>query len=276
VKTEKVYLFDYRTCHGYLMATLGGRSMRRGVKAALALAAGCQATYLSQVLKGKAQLSLEQAERVSRYLRHDKSESHFFMLLVLKARAGTRELEEFFSQQIEDLIVQRLDVVKRLGANNTLTDEQKAVYYSSWHFLAIHIALTIPELRTRDALVSHFHLSTEKVDEVLQFLLRIGMIEQNKLSYETKVPVIRLGKDSPHLVQHHNHWRQQAIESLERQGPRDLHYSAVVTLSKEDVMRLKDKLLEEIKANVQTIRESPEEEVYVYNIDFFGMKKTSF
>jgi uncharacterized protein (TIGR02147 family) len=275
VKTEKVYLFDYRTCHGYLMAVLGGRSMRRGVKAALATAAGCQATYLSQVLKGKAQLSLEQTERVSRYLRHDKSEAHFFMLLVLKARAGTKELENFFSQQIEDLILQRLDVVKRLGANNNLTDEQKAVYYSSWHYLAIHIALTIPELRTREALALHFHLSFEQVDRVLEFLQRIGLVEQNKHIYTTTVPVIRLGKDSPHIVQHHNHWRQQAIESLERTNPHDLHYSAVVTLSKEDVIKIKDKLLEEIKTNVQTIRESPGEEVYVYNIDFFGLKKSS-
>jgi uncharacterized protein (TIGR02147 family) len=228
--TRKIYIFDYRSYKPYLKAIAGGRALRRGMKAQLAKAAGCQPTYISQVLHGKAHLSPEQAERLTRYLELTKEESQFFLLLLHKDRAGTTELREAYQQQIEDRIVQRMSVVNRLGANNALTEEQHAVFYSSWQYLAIHMALTIPELQNREALSAYFNIGFERVDRVLEFLVQTGLAIQNKNNYSTGTPVIRLGKDSPHIFKHHGHWRQQAIESLERESPLDLHYSATVTL----------------------------------------------
>lgn len=247
--------------------------MLRGTKAKLAEAAECQPTYISQVLHGKAHLSPEQAERIIRYLRLSQEEAQFFMLLLSKDRAGTSELKKFYLAQIEERIVRRMNVVNRLGANNALTEEQHAVYYSSWQYLAIHMALTIPELRTREALAQHFNIGLERIDKILEFLVQTGLATPDKNTYTTGVQVIRLGKDSPHIVKHHSHWRQQSIESLEKETPRDLHYSATVTLSSMDVLRIKERILEHIKENVDVIRASPAEEVYVYNLDFFSLKK---
>lgn len=272
--TEKIYIFDYRSYKPYLLAICGGKKIRRGAKAQLAAAAQCQATYISQVLHGKAQLSPEQAERISRFLQHPKAEAQFFMLLLQKDRAGTNELRDFYVTQIEEQIVQRMNVVNRLGANNVLTEQQKAIFYSSWDYLAIHMALTIPELRTREALSHYFHLSVERVDKVLEFLVSCGLASQNKNKFETGVQVIRLGKESPHILQHHSHWRHQSIESLVRETERDLHYSAAVTLSKEDVLKLKERILDQIKENIGVIRESPAETVYVFNLDFFCLEKS--
>lgn len=271
--TEKIYIFDYRNYKSFLLAAAGGKKMRRGTKAQLAEAAQCQSTYISQVLHGKAQLSPEQAERIARYLQLGKEETHFFMLLVYKERAGSKELKAYYLTQIEERIVQRLNVVNRLGAQNSLSDEQHAIFYSSWQYLAIHMALTIPELRTREALSKYFNISLDRTDKVLEFLVQVGLATQNKNIYTTGTPLIRLGKDSPHIFKHHGHWRQQSIESLERETTTDLHYSAVVTLSKADVLKLKERLLEHIKENLAVVRESPEEEVYVYNLDFFSLKK---
>jgi hypothetical protein len=135
------------------------------------------------------------------------------------------------------------------------------------------MALTVPELRTREALAKYFNIGLERVDKVLEFLVQTGLAIQEKNIYTTGTPQIRLGKDSPHIFKHHSHWRQQSIESLERETAQELHYSAVVTLSKDDVLKLKERMLEHIKENVAVIRASPEEEVYVYNLDFFSLKK---
>jgi transcriptional regulator with XRE-family HTH domain len=111
-----------------LLAAAGGKAMRRGTKAQLAEAAECQSTYISQVLHGKAQLSPEQAERIARYLKLGKEETNFFMLLVHKERAGSKELKNYYLTQIEERVVQRMNVVNRLGAQNTLSEEQHAIF----------------------------------------------------------------------------------------------------------------------------------------------------
>jgi uncharacterized protein (TIGR02147 family) len=271
--TKKKYVFDFRGYKPYLQSLAGGTELRRGIKTKLAEAAQCQPTYISQVLHGKAHLSPEQAERLSRYLNHTKDEAQYFMLMLHKDRAGSDDLKKFYLAQIEERIVQRMNVVNRLGQSNVLTEEQHAIYYSSWQYAAIHMALTVSELKTREGLADYFNMPLARVDKVLEFLVRSGLATQNKNTYETGTVLIRLGKDSPHIFKHHGHWRQQAIESLERESDSDLHYSAVVTLSRTDVLKLKDRMLENVKDNIDVIKVSKEEEVYVYSLDFFNLKK---
>lgn len=270
---KKIFIFDFHSYKLFLLAICGGKAIRRGIKARLAIAAECQPTYISQVLHGKAHLSPEQAERLGRFFNLSDEESQFFLLLLHKDRAGTKELKSFYSRQIEAKIVQRMNVVNRLGANNVLSEAQQAIFYSSWQYLAIHMALTVPEIRTREAIASYFNMDCARVDKILEFLLQTGLATENHGIYQTGTPTIRLGKDSPHIFRHHSHWRHQAIESLENETPMDLHYSAVVTLSKSDVNKLKDRLLDQIKENIEIIKNSKEEQVFVFNLDFFGLKK---
>lgn len=63
------------------------------------------------------------------------------------------------------------------------------------------------------------------------------------------------------------------MQSLEREELHDLHYSGVVSLSKKDALKIKDLLLESLKKNLDVIRDSNEEELYGYCIDFFNMRK---
>lgn len=255
------------------MAATGGKSMLRGTKAQLAQAAECQPTYISQVLHGKADLSPEQGERITRYLQLSSEESQYFMLLLHKDRSGTAELKKFYQTQIEERIVRRMSVVNRLGKDNRLTEEQHSIYYSSWHYLAVHMALTIQQLQTREALAKHFNIDLDRIDKVLEFLVQSGLAVQDKNTYTTGVQVIRLGKDSYHIVKHHSHWRHQSIESLEKETPHDLHYSGAVTLSSSDVLKLKERMLEQIKENIEVVKASGAEEIFVYNLDFFSLKK---
>jgi uncharacterized protein (TIGR02147 family) len=271
--TEKKYIFDYRHYKPYLLAVCGGKTMKRGLKAELAKAAECQPTYISQVLHGKAHLSPEQGERITRYLKLGKEESEYFLLLLHHDRAGTTELKSFYRTQIEERIVARMNVVNRLGPNNILTEEQHAIYYSSWHYAALHVALSVPELRTVEALARHFNLRRDRIEKVLQFLVEAGLANQTKNIYTIGAAEVLLGKHSPHIVKHHTHWRQQAIESLEEESASELHYSGVMTLAKNDVLKLKERMLEQIKNNVDLIRESKEEEVYVICMDLFTLNK---
>jgi uncharacterized protein (TIGR02147 family) len=273
VNTDK-NLFEYKTYKAYLLALGGAKNSRRGEKSRFAQMAGCQPTYMSQVLHGKAHLSAEQAERLSRHLHHSPEEKNFFLLMLSKDRAGTTELKNFYQQQMDLILEKRLNVKDRLALEkNKLSEEERAIYYSSWQYAAIHIALTVPELQTREALVQHFQISHERLDVVLDFLVKVGLAETTKTGFVTGLNHIFIDRNSPFIFNHHANWRAQAVESLEKEKIQDLHYSGVFSLSRDDIQKLKDRTLEHIKANLDTVLASKEEEICVYTIDFFNLKK---
>jgi uncharacterized protein (TIGR02147 family) len=266
-------LFSFTDYKAYLRAKLGQKSARRGLKTGLAQALACQPTYISQVLNNLAHLSLEQAYAANDFFGHSPEESHFFLLLVQKDRAGNQALKSYFRGQLDELLERRLNLANRLGRQNALAPEKQTTFYSSWHYAAIHLALTVPALRTKEALARYFRLPVKKVAAVVEFLVECGLAEQRGEQFQTGSSVLRIGNDSPHIQKHHANWRTQALESLDREELHDLHYSAAVSLSLADVRRLKSQLLDQIKENLAVVRDSKEEEVFVYCVDFFGLRK---
>lgn len=266
-------VFQFTSYKAFLEAKVGPREERRGIKSQIAQVLGCQPTYISQVLHGKAHLSLEQADRLNSYLGHSKEESAFFLLLVQHERAGTVSLRRHFQDLIDEELKRRLIVTHRLGEQTKLSLADQSRYYSSWHYSALHIALTIPELGSPDALAQHFKLPMKKVNEVLRFLLNVGLAKEVGGRLLTGPAIIRLGNDSPNIQRHHANWRQQATESLDREDLGDLHYSGVISLSEKDALKIKDRLLDELKANLKIVRDSPEEKLFGFCVDFFDMAK---
>ena len=271
LKLMEKSIFDYSSYKAFLRA----QSKVRGRKSALSEAMNIQPTYLSHVLHGKAHLSLEQVESLNRFLHHTEDEAHFLLLLLQKEKAGTQTLEKYFQKQIDELFMKRLDLSKRLGVQNSLTEEDRSIYYSSWVYGALHMAVTVPSLRTREVLLKHFNISSETFQKAAEFLLRTGLIIEKGREFTSGPTFMRIGKDSHQIIKHHTNWRNQAIESLDRETIQDLHYSAVVSLSEKDALKIKDLLLQGVNDNIEIIKKSPEEKVFVYVLDFFELKKTT-
>jgi len=270
---NKKSIFEFANYKDYLRYQVGEKSARRGMKSALAKAIGCGPTYISQVLNEYAHLSPEQATDVSKFFGHTKEEAHCFLLLLSRDRAGNQSLKKYYSEQLQEVLDRRLNLSKRLGAQNVLSEESKTIFYSSWHYAAIHLALTVPELQTRDALTRYFRLPIKKVVDVLEFLVSVGLAVPQGERFVAGSTLLRIGNDSPHIMKHHTHWRTQALEAIDRENINDLRYSAVVSISRADVRVIKDRILENIKDYLQTIRESREEEVCALCIDFFGLRR---
>lgn len=266
-------VFEFQHYKAYLKEKAGGPRTKTGAKTALAKAIGCQTTYLSQVLHANAHLSLEQAERVNEFYGHSKEEGLFFFLLLQKDRAGTRTLAAHFQEQMDEILRRRLVLTKRLGEKTQLSPESQSVYYSSWVYAAAHIALTIPELRTREALAAFLQLPIKKVTEVLEFLASVGLAVPNGAHFEVGESHIRIGNDSHNIIKHHSNWRTRALEALDRERLEDLHYSGVVSLAREDLRRIKEILLDAVKTTQAVVKDSKEEELCAIAIDFFSLRK---
>ena len=270
---EQKTIFNSADYKAYLHSKVGGPHQKKGVKSAIARALGCQPTYITHVLNGHANLSLEQAEALNRFFAHTKEEGQIFFLMVQRDRAGTHSLKTHFQEQIDHILESRLVLTKRLGQRNILSEEQRAIFYSVWYFLAAQIGLTIPKWRTHDELSKHLGLSPSRIAETLQFLCEAGLVRKEGTQFIPTETQIRLGKDSHHILKHHTNWRVKAIESLENEDLNDLHYSSVISLSEKDVLRIKNLLLDQLKDNLKIIGDSKEECLYSMNIDFFNLAK---
>lgn len=266
-------VFDFKDYRAYLNHKSGGAERRTGMKAQIAKALRCQPTYVSQIFAGKANLSLEQADALNDFLQHSRDEAHFFLLLVQKERAGSKSLEGYFEQQLQEIRDRRLILTQRLGAKERLSELDQATYYSSWIFAAVHIAVTIPSLQTREAIAQHFSLPVAKITDVLDSLVAMGLVEKAGAGFVSAKKQIRLGNDSKNILRHHTNWRLQAAEALDREQLTDLHYSGIVSLAKDDVVKIKELLFDAIQRSQTIIRDSKEEELYAIAVDWFTMRR---
>ncbi|MBC7465952.1 MAG: TIGR02147 family protein [Bdellovibrio sp.] len=271
--TSTFNIFESKDYKHYLLSKVGSAQQKKGVKSAMARVLSCKATYVSHVLNGSANFSLEQAEALNTFFSHTKEEGQFFLLMVLRDRAGTYTLKKNFQDQLNIILKNRMILTKRLGENQTLTEEHRSVFYSVWFYLAAHIGLTIPEWQTAESLSEHLGLTLSKTTEVLQFLCEVGLVQKDRNQFVPTTKQIRLGNESHHIQKHHTNWRIKAIESLEREEIGDLHYSAALSLSEADATKIKNILLDQLKQNLKIVADSKEEKLYGLNIDFYNLGK---
>lgn len=267
---KNYHLYDFTEYKAYLRHRADAE---RGMKSALAKALNCQSAYISQVLNENAQLSLEQGDAANHFFAHSDKESQYFLLLLQEERAGTVSLKKFFTQQLKSFKAEQLSYLNRKNIRDSLTPEQQAVYYSSWEYNAIHMAVTIPRLRSKEALLTAFRIPENRLNACLEFLLESGLIKQQSDKYAPGTTENFLERNSPLVRQLHLNTRAQALQSLDRDRLEDAHYSVVVTLSQKDVLRIKKLINEYISEVVDIARASKEDVIYGLSLDFFDFEK---
>lgn len=263
-------VFDFDNYKEYLNHVFTNRPKRgRGERNRLALAMGCNNTYVSQVLNGSQDFSLEQAAVINEYLAHSGEEGRFFLLLVLVSRSGNALLKSHFSAEIKRFRLRRAKLKNRLEYEKTLKIEDQLIYYSKWYYSAIHVLLSVPKFRKKDAISQYLELPIQTVSEVLDYLLRVGLAIQSNDEYLIGTKSLHLSDHSPMISQHHMNWHVRAIDSLDRVRSNDLHYSSVITVSKADAIKIRDVLHKTIDEIRKIVRASNEEGAYCYRIDLF-------
>lgn len=268
----KKAVFEYNNYKAYINERIEASPAKgRGIKLKIAEFLNCQTAFISQVLKGAPNFSLEQGVKLNKFFEHTKEEARFFLLLLQLERAGSLDLQEFFKAELKEIIEKRSDLKNRLDIKNSLKKIDQQIYYSNWLYACIHMMIAIPEFQNPQAMARHLNLPREKIMEVISFLEETGLVTREGAHYKIGVTKIHLEKDSPQIQRHHTNWRMQAIRSIDINDSKDLHYSTVVSMSHNDVPRLKEILIKTIEECRSVIRDSKEEKIQSVCIDFFGV-----
>jgi uncharacterized protein (TIGR02147 family) len=264
-------IWDFTDYRSYLMEKLGLEGSRTGLRKKLADSIPVHTTFVSQILKGRADFSLEQAESINTFFDHTDDEGEYFILLLMKDRAGTGRLKTRFERKIQTLRDERINIKKRLEIESAVTQQDRERFYSSYLYGAVHVLAAIPKYKTAAALSEALRIPRVQIQEIIEFMLRIGVLKESEGLFAPGLNHVHLGNESELILKHHANWRFHTLTNLQLLNRDDLHYSACLSLSQSDAFRVKESMLSNLKANVDIISASPEEVAYVMSFDFYKL-----
>lgn len=269
-----ISVFDFKDYKLFLKAIESERApVQRGFRSRLSEILNCQNAYISQILNTHSHFSLEQGFKISEFLKLSSPETKYFLLLIERARAGTKELAQYFLKDIESMRETHLNIKERVPEAKALSLEDRTTYYSNSIYSTIHIITTIPEFRTAESIATALKTPVGEVKEVILFLLSCGLLEEKKGQLIPGTTQIHLSQDSAHIRQHHTNWRLTSINHLSAKHDGSVRYSTVSSLSLDDAEKLKTRLVEVIQEYVKTVSPSKEETLYNFNLDFYKLIK---
>ena len=251
--------------------SLGNKAIPRGRIKDLANLLRCHASFISQIIRGKAHMSHEQAHRFCSYAQLSDEETEFFINLLNRDRAGTNELKALFNGILKRKLVERRSLQKRARLTPTLSRDQEIVYFQSFTYPLIHAALHLPDLKEPKQLSITLGIPEPEVSEALKLLNELGLATQRDEKWHPTVKNLHVGKESPLNRTYHANWRLKTAMLLQegRRTHEHTHFTSLFCISKKDVERIRELILTHLEKVRQEMVASDSERLFVLCLDYF-------
>jgi uncharacterized protein (TIGR02147 family) len=242
----------------------------RGYRSELAKAAGCQLSFLSQVVHGSVHFTPEHALGATLFWQMKPLESAYFVELVNYARAGSPELRSYLKRRLQEIVTQHQASHHEEELRPKRCPEFSRRYYSEWYHAAIHALTAVSEYQTVASIARRLSLKEEAVQTTLHFLEDSGLVQRTNDRWENSEPSIPKPTEGTLGYLNHMHWRQRALVSAANAKNSDaLHFSGIFTLARSDVSKLRT-MIQSFLAQSQSMAEaSNSEELVAMTCDFF-------
>jgi len=231
-------------------------------------------TLMSMILSGSRDLTAEQAFDLSHHLQHTDMEADYFLALVQLERAGNQRLKTHLKKSIEKIKSEATKISNRFEHERKLTDEERAVFYSSWIYSAIRLFCSTDEKgKTVSDIAARFDLPRQKVLEILNFLKATGLVTEQSDHFQLGISRTFLEHGSPHLPRHHMNWRVKSMQKIDRISDKELMFTFPLSISKTDFAKVREELAEVLKKISGIVKDSPAEDIGCLNMDLFWIEK---
>lgn len=265
-------IFEYENYKTFLKSLIKDNLKHRGFKAFLAKAAGCERSYLSQVLNSKAQLTPDHAYNISIALEMTPQQCEYWMLLVELGRVATPTYKRFISRKIKTLQSQSNDMKNKFNNPPQLPEKAEIIYFSKWYMVAVHLLCGVIKSNQIHQIAQQINLPKSIVEDTIAELEKLNLLVKKNNSWIPTQEVLYVHKNSPLCDIHHMNWRQQALLDIQKKNDDSLHLTAVHSISKENFEKIKQLLFSAIKSGMEISQSSPEEVLACLNIDYFNFQ----
>ncbi len=158
---------------------------------------------------------------------------------------------------------------KRVPRDKELSEQQKSIYYSSWIFTGIRNLSATAISNHADEMAERLNIEPKVAHRVIKFLLENGLCKEvdGKITYGPAA--IHIDNESLFVNKHHQNWRLQAIQQMERKRADDLFFTSPMSLSREAFEEIKILIPAVIENIMKIAGPSDSETVGCLNLDWF-------
>ncbi|MGE0526731.1 MAG: TIGR02147 family protein [Bdellovibrionales bacterium] len=239
---------------------------------ALAEKCGLQASFLTNVLKGRGDFSADQLFAIATELGCSSRDRDYLLLLLEHERSVYKPRREELRKRIEDVRKENQKSEKHLAVKAVdLSRELQAQYYLDPFAQLTLVYLNLsPYQKQPEKLGAVLGISQEHLGEILKLLVSIGYVQREGSTYKVTARDQHLPKSNPLSVPHLILMRMKSMDQLQRLS-RAQAYSHSVTFTGTEETRdlLSDAYLTFLKKAESIVRPANSEKVFQMNFDLF-------
>lgn len=246
----------------------------RGYKSQLASAAGCQLSYVTQVLKGVAKLNSDQAFGLANFWGMSEAEAEYFMDLVNLDRATSSKLKARLKEKIkryEDEPV--LDYPSINLESHSLELSEATAFFSDWRFSAI--LMELHHHSKAEPIAKSLGLPDDLVVDFLNDLVKMKLATKNGKDWTINSDGFILREGDVLKSLYHKTVREKALEDFRYNRDAGLHHTTVIGITEEDFHTFKNEVHELFINLVKRATVSKSERVVGICFDFFSFSKSN-
>ena len=262
-------LFSFNEYKDFLRHYVKTHRAERGCIRRMAEAAGCQRSYMSQILGTHVHLTREQAWALCALFGLNDLEVQYFMALVEYARSGTKKYRESVEALLRSLRQKHDDLSERTTRARIESQDQAQEYYYCWNLSAIQILVSIPEYQTVSKIAVKLSLDKKTVESALLKLAAMGLVAQEKERWSFRRDSIHIPKNSPYVAFHHRNWRDRAVLSAQHLDNEAIHYTMIQSVSRDALPKIRQIFLDAIEQANAVASPSTPQELLAIDCDLF-------
>jgi uncharacterized protein (TIGR02147 family) len=262
-------IFDFKDYRSYLKKRFPVSGESRGSRTRLAERLKVQSAFVSRVMAGQADFSLEQACVINAFLSHTPDEGDYFMLLLQFEKAGSPDLRRYFANKIDAIQLQKREIRSRMTVTDHIPLESQIRYYSHWVYPYLHLLVRLPGYQTRDRLIEGTPLPRDITEGAVEWMIENGIFAYEKSRLFSKIQVMHLDRQSPLVLGYHQQWRRQAMNRMDLLREENLFFTSPVSLAHADFEKVRALVLELAAKVNEVVMPSADETIACLNIDLF-------
>jgi len=262
-------IYEFEDYKKYINTWIEGQPKKgRGEFKKISEAIGVHSTMVSHIFKAEKQLTMDQAFLLTEYLGFSQLETDYFLTLVRFERSGHFKYKEKIKEELIEIKNKASEVKNRLPTSDVLSDEDKAEFYSSWHYSAIRTLASLEEYSNRKEIIEKVGLPFDKGNKIVEFLIAKGLCIEENSTLKSGPARTHIGPDSPHLWRHHTNWRLKNMDRHKKLTKEEFMITAPLSISKKDMFLVKEKLMYFLEELGSTVEQTTPEQVSCLTIDW--------
>ena len=261
---------DYREAFSELFGLRKQSLGQKWTLSSLAKRVGLQASYLTNVVKGRAHFSADQIYAVCESLGLSDVETEYLVLLMELEKSAHAPRKAKLQSEIEELRRKHLSRYVQEEAAPLSADDLQA-YYLDPNLELLHFYLGLKSKdQSPETVANALGISSEQVLEGIQFLSSRGLIKKHNSRWVRGVIKQHLSEDSSLCKPNQQLLRFKALNQLQNTA-KERKYSFMATVSMDEDSRLKiqSAYLQFLKQARKIVEDAEPDEVYQIQFDLF-------